>query len=44
MVNRWEESFLGNKNDSTWEMVKKRARMSREKWGEKIPNWNKDQL
>jgi len=42
MVNRWHESFLGNKNDSTWEMVKKRARLSREKWGEKICDWKID--
>jgi hypothetical protein len=39
MVNRWGESFLGNENDSTWEMVKKRARLSRDKWGEKVPDW-----
>jgi len=42
MVNRWGESFMGNKNDSTWDMVKKRARLGREKWGEKVPDWNID--
>ena len=42
MVNRWGESFLGNENDSTWDMVKKRARLGHEKWGEKVPDWNSE--
>jgi len=43
MVRRWDKSFLGNKNDSTWEMVKKRVRLGREKWGDKTADWNTNQ-
>jgi len=39
MVKRWKESFLGIKGDSTWEMVRKRVRLSHQKWGEKAPDW-----
>lgn len=40
MVKRWKESFLGIEGNSTWEMVRKRIRLSHQKWGEKTKDWN----
>ncbi len=40
MAEHWKESFLGITGNSTWEMVRKRARLSQQRWGEKMPDWN----
>jgi len=40
MVKGWKESFMGIKGNSSWEMVRKRVRLSHERWGEKGPDWN----